>query len=395
MPSFDTILETAVAEKDIPGAVMLAKNKSGTFNFTKSIGLQSPLSDPSTPYNPSTVLELASMTKLVTSIASLQLVERGLVTLDQELASILPSFASQHILAGFDADGKPQLHKRQNPITLRYLLTHSAGAGYTFLSGNDLAEYRTRIQMRGLFEGATVDTRFDTPLLYEPGEGWAYSSSIDRAGQVIEKVSGLNLEEYLRTNVFEPLGISTGTFWPDKDISRESRAAITFRDPETGDVVEKPGAPSLVTGATECFGGQGLYMSSENYLKILYSILVDDGKLLTRETSKMMFVPQLTKKSKASLLHLMEDPSWAVGEFPRTNEYDWSFGGILVDGDSHEWRKRGTLIWGGAANLFWFIDREAGLCGVFGTQIYPAGDEKVRKVISAFEKEVYRLAASH
>ncbi|KAK6083679.1 beta-lactamase [Seiridium cupressi] len=361
---------------------MLAKNKSGTFNFAKSIGLQSPLSDPSTPYNPSTVLELASMTKLITSIAPLQLVERGLVTLNQDLASILPSFASQDILAGFDADGKPQLHKRQNPITLRYLLTHSAGAGYTLLPGNDLAEYRTRVQKRDLVEGATVDARFDTPLLYEPGEGWAYSSSIDRAGQVVEKVSGLNLEEYLRTNVFEPLGISTGMFWPDKNISRDSRAAVTFRDPETGYVVEKPGAPSLVTGATECFGGQGLYMSSEDYLKILYSILVDDGKLLL-------------VGRRASLLHLLEDPSWAVGEFPRTDEYDWSFGGILVDGDSHEWRQRGTLIWSGAANLFWFVDREAGLCGVFGTQVYPAGDEKVRKVIPAFEKRMYRLAESH
>lgn len=293
------------------------------------------------------------MTKLITSIAALQLVERGLVGLDQDISSLVPSFAAQKVLVKYSGDGEPLLEERRNPITLRHLLTHAAGAGYAFLPGSPLGDYRTKIQRRGLIEGATVDTRFDHPLVYQPGEGWAYSSSIDRAGQVVEKISGLTLEEYFRTNLFAPLGIRSGTFFPEAKVEREKRAAVTFRDEASGHVVEIPGQPTLVSGTTECFGGQGLYMSAEDYLKVLRSLLLDDGKLLGAETSKKMFEPQLGAKSKKDLLKDLEVPGTFVGNYPPTGEYDWGFGGAVVDGDSHGFRKKGALMWGGASNPFW------------------------------------------
>lgn len=86
-------------------------------------------------------------------------------------------------------------------------------------------------------------------------------------------------------------------------------------------------------------------------------LMVDAGKVLKKETAKMMFEPQLTKKSKMQLLEVMETPDWFVGDFPRTREYDWDLGGALIDGDSHDFRRQGALIWGGAANLFWVRTR--------------------------------------
>ncbi|ETS79418.1 hypothetical protein PFICI_09271 [Pestalotiopsis fici W106-1] len=398
MSSFERFLEKAIADQDIHGAAMVAKNKSGTLNYSKSVGLQSPLTDPSTPYSPSTIQELASMTKLLTTIAALQLVERGLVTLDEDVAASLPSLASQRILKGYDDydesnGGRPLLEPRRNPITLRQLLTHSAGAGYTFVPGSPLKRYQTKVLGRPLVQGATIDERFDQPLLYEPGEGWAYSSSIDRAGQLVEKISGTTLEAYFQTHIFAPLGIRTGTFWPDPSLD-DRRSAVSFRDAETGRAVQRPGATTLVSGTVECFGGQGVHMSTEDYMRVLASLLHDDGALLRPDTAALMFTPQLSRPSKRALLEAMEDPSWAVGHFPLTGEYDWGLGGILVDGHSHEFRKKGALMWGGAANLTWFIDREAGVCGVFGTQLYPPGDSKVNKLHEAFEKEVYELGAT-
>lgn len=392
---------------------MVATNKSGTLNYSKSVGLRSPLTDPSTPYTPSTVQELASMTKLLTTIAALQLVERGLVTLDEDVSAHLPSLASQPVFKGFvgdenDSDAvddrregaamvKPLLEPRRNPITLRQLLTHSAGAGYTFVPGSPLKRYQTQVLGRSsLVQGATVDERFDQPLLYQPGEGWAYGSSIDRAGQLVEKLAGATLESYFQMHIFAPLEITTGTFWPDAS-TIDKRSAVSFRDAATGRAVAQPPgqATTLVSGADECFGGQGVHMSTGDYAAVLASLLRDDGRLLRPATAALMFAPQLGPPSRRALELAMEDPSWAVGHFPPpAREYDWGLGGILVDGHSHPFRKRGALMWGGAANLTWFIDREAGVCGAFGTQLYPPGDAKVNKLHEAFEKEVYELGAA-
>ncbi|KAF7521183.1 hypothetical protein G7054_g12529 [Neopestalotiopsis clavispora] len=269
MTSFDRLLEIAIADQDIHGAAMVATNKSGTLNYSKSVGLRSPLTDPSTPYTPSTVQELASMTKLLTTIAALQLVERGLVTLDEDVSAHLPSLASQPVFKGFvdenegdDLDSKkdgvaivkPLLEPRKNPITLRQLLTHSAGAGYTFVPGSPLKRYQTQVLGRSsLVQGATVDERFDQPLLYQSGEGWAYGSSIDRAGQLVEKLAGATLEAYFQTHIFAPLGITTGTFWPDASMI-DQRSAVSFRDAATGGrarrrrVLRRPGRAHVDRG---------------------------------------------------------------------------------------------------------------------------------------------------
>ncbi|KAI1083996.1 beta-lactamase/transpeptidase-like protein [Whalleya microplaca] len=329
------------------------------------------------------------MTKLHTSVAVLQLVERGLITPDEDVSHLIPTFASQEVLDGFTDEGAPITHKRRNPITLRYLLTHSSGAGYTFISKGleKIAVWKKKPRNSG-----TIDEAFDLPLSFEPGEAYEYGSGIDRVGQVVEKLTGQTLEDYMRENIWKPLGLNSTTFFPERNPGiQERRVPMAWRSDATGPVVEKPGQPTLTTGLKEPFGGQGLFATMDDYVKVLYSLLVDDEKLLKRETTAKMFQPQLNPASKASLLEKMKTPEWAVGDFPLTDEYDWGIGGILIDGDKHDYRRNGTLIWSGAANLFWFIDRKAGVCGCFGTQVLPACDERIKPLIKAFEEEVYRI----
>lgn len=296
-------------------------------------------------YLEDTVLEIASLTKLVTVVAALQIVEKGLINLDDDVSKLIPSFAEQPVLDGFDADGEPLTHKRKNVITLRLLLSHSSGAGYTFRDPR-LVPYMAWAGKSPQGDG-TVDGNFDHPLSYEPGEGFLYSSSMDRVGQIIEQLSGQTLEDYTRDNIWKPLDITSASFW-DK-----TPPTMAVRPNPDDKIVLAPGIPTMTTGWKECSGGQGLFMNMKDYIKILFSLMVDDEELLTKQTSALLFQPSLGPTSKKRLLELMKTPDWAVGDFPDTGEYDWSLGGLLIDGDSHEFRKRNAVIWSGATNSFW------------------------------------------
>ncbi|KAI1139509.1 beta-lactamase family protein [Hypoxylon sp. FL0543] len=385
MATFEDQVANALESGFAPGVVAIAKDKEGNLNYSKSFSRKD-----GPEYNEDTVMGLASMSKLVTSIAALQVVERGLITLDDDVTPFLPTLAKQGVLTGFADNGEPITRKRQNPITLRQLLTHSAGLGYTFLH-EPLAKVAAWKKLPD--PSATVEEAFDLPLLYEPGEDFMYSASIDWAGKLVEKLTGQNLEDYVRQNIFEPLGMESTTFFPwNRPEIQARRVPMTYREDPAGPVVEKAGEPWFSDGKKEPFGGQGLFSSMRDYIKVLHSLLVDDEKLLKKETAALMFQPHLSPKSKAALLEMMKEPVWLVGDFPITNEYDWGLGGILVDGDKHEYRRKGTLIWSGAANLYWFIDRAAGLCGVFGTQVLPPFDDRIKPLIKAFEDKVYGKA---
>ncbi|KAI1075341.1 beta-lactamase family protein [Whalleya microplaca] len=385
MTSIDDLLQSAVNDGTAPGLVVIAGDKNGKVTYSKAFSREG-----GTPYNLDSVMMTASMTKFPTSIAALQLVEKGLITLDEDVSPLIPSFAKQGILISVSDDGTPTVRERQNPITLRRLISHSAGAGYSFMD-EGLTKIRAA-QKKGPF-GSSVDESFDLPLLYEPGEGWAYSTSIDRAGQIVEKLSGLTLDEYMRRNIWEPLGADSSTFFPDQhpDISAR-KVPMAFRDDPEGPAVEKPGAPTVATGAKASFGGHGLFGSMSDYFKMVHSLLVDDEKLLKKETTALMFQPQLTPASKEALHKFMETPEMKVMFPSPPNDRDYGLSGLLIVGDNHEYWRKGALMWGGAANLNWFIDRSAGVCGVFGAQVMPSSDPRMRSLINAFQADVYRKA---
>ncbi|GKT40232.1 acyltransferase LovD [Colletotrichum spaethianum] len=387
MGPFEANIDTAVRNRDIPGVMLYAKDYSdsadqkGNFQYSHILGDNLTNQKPLAADN---ILTLASVTKLFTTIAALQLVESGILSLDDDVSGKLPALAEKPVLIGFTESGSPIEVPRKNPITLRQLLTHSAGNSYDFLS-DAIREWQSFHGIKPT-HGSTVEERFGYPLIYEPGKDWAYSSSLDWTGKLIETVTGKSLEQYLRQKVWDPVGASSFTF--DVEAVRPQLWAMNTRDGDTGEVILYRGR-DLNQGVTDCLGGQGSYGSAPDVMRVLHSLLVDDGKLLSPRMSAEMFKPQLSFEAKKSLLKAMEEPEWAVGHFPVTHEYDWGLGGLLVDGHSHSNRQNGTLMWSGASNIFWWIDRQSGLCGLFVTQMLPAAEDRLRPYIKAFEDEMY------
>ncbi|KAL9949974.1 hypothetical protein ACHAQF_000225 [Verticillium nonalfalfae] len=389
MASFDEYISVGVRDGILPGAILYAIDKSGKFNYSNILSPKLPSHIPQ--LEPSSTLWLASATKLITTIGILQLVELGVVTLDEDVSSHIPILASQQVLTGFpspDRKAQPTFAPRANPITLRLLLTHSAGTTYNFLSP-DIQRWQSLHKIPPL-SGANVDERFAFPLLYQPGEGFSYGSAVDWAGRVLESLTGTSLQAYLDRHVFAPLGLTSFTFREARVLDDGSLWPLSVRDLATGTAHRYTG-PHLNGGLdpAAALGGQGLYGRLDEYLEILRSLLVDDGKLLRPATAAQMFRPQLGGAARAALDREMEDPSWAVGDFPATGEYDWGLGGLLIDGHAHRHRRKGALMWSGAANIFWWIDREAGVAGLFGTQIMPAAEPITEQYIKAFEDEMY------
>ncbi|KAH8906861.1 beta-lactamase/transpeptidase-like protein [Coniochaeta sp. PMI_546] len=395
LQNFEVVIDQAIRDGAIPGVVLFARDKSGKLDYLHAAG-QSSLSPPH-PMTPSTIFTLASVSKLLTTIALLQLVERNLLTLDEDIAPHLPDLAAQPVLSATTNLPIP----RTRPITPRNLLTHTSGLTYPFLSPALAAIKSSTTGSPDPFFGPTLAKRYTYPLLSQPSTAFQVGPGLDFAGALIEALTGVDLDTYFGQHILAPLGIrhEDMTFFPHRvaglvDSPRFARVCV--RDPATGELGQDEATGSRgYLGSEEAFGGEGVYASVEAYGEVLTSLLRGDGRLLMPETVSGvgMFEPQLSRFGagvKGGLLRRLEDPGWVVGTVPPTGEYDWGLGGLVVDGDGHGWRRRGMMFWGGMFNMVWFIDREAGVCGVFGTQVLPVRDLLVNRLHEQFEEAVYK-----
>ncbi|KIW17904.1 hypothetical protein PV08_05099 [Exophiala spinifera] len=393
---FSETLRAAVApgpDRKLPGAVVMAADASGReIIYAQAEGQTSVDPENAKPMSIDTTFWIASCTKLATSIAALQAVERGLLDLDADVSKILPEWKEPDILTGFSDAGEPQLKKATKKITLRQLLTHSSGMGYDFLSPL-LAQWR---QFQGEPSGPSgepITKRLLLPLIYEPGEGWSYSIAIDWIGKMIERANGnIRLGDYLKRHIWEPLGMtSTGFRVPENDQIARNLCPTTERKP-TGELV--PSAPYNHPDPVDDLGGGGLYSSAADYIKILISLLKNDGTLLKPDSVKMMFEPQL-----ADPKHLLEQTQHPIaGPIFRngveSESWNSGLGGILTTVDVPGVCKKGTLSWGGLPNLFWWIDPAAGNCGIYASQLLPPGDPTSVALSVEFRKEIYSRCTS-
>jgi CubicO group peptidase (beta-lactamase class C family) len=273
----------------------------------------------------------------------------------------------------------------------RHLLTHASGLCYDAAHPDLIKIAQKKGKVPGT--GDTIKERFTYPLIFEPGTNWIYGPGIDWAGKLVERVTGQTLEEHMKKNIFQPLGITSITFFPYANPSLKDKVpALTTRGPDGKLVLHTE--PFINTGSKDCFGGHGGYGTMSDYLKVQRSLLANDGKLLHPSTVDMMFMPQLSPESKAGLATFRRSPygAMAIGEQDPAIEADWGIGGILFLQDDRGRRKKGTLNWGGMANCFWTIDREADLALTFGTQVLPPGDPATSETITAVERGVYEMA---
>ena len=188
----------------------------------------------------------------------------------------------------------------------RLLITHSAGLSYDIFNPV-LQKWRaSRGEKPG--HGKTVFEKYGTPLTYPPGEKWEYSCALDWAGKIVERISGQSLGEYFEAHIWKPLGITDMTFFMRDHAELRKRATATYVRPEVGAKLVPDPYPDPTRDATDCAGGGGLFSSLPDYLKVLQSILNDDGKLLQSETIDDMFSPQLGEGSKKAMNEMLSMP---------------------------------------------------------------------------------------
>jgi CubicO group peptidase (beta-lactamase class C family) len=381
----DKALTEAVNSGRVPGVVALAANDKGTI-YSGAFGKRSLAQ--AQPMTVDSVFWIASMTKAVTTAAAMQMVEQGKLKLDQPASEILPDLASAQVLEGFDAGGKPQLRPVKRPVTLRQLLTHTAGYTYDIWNENT-GRYEKQANLPGLI--TCKDDALKTPLAFDPGERWEYGINIDFAGKMVEKVSGQRLEGYFHDHVFGPLGMADTSFKLSPS-QRERLVAMHARD---ADGSLKPIEFEMPQEPEFFMGGGGLYSTGPDYLKFVRMFLNKgslDGKTLLRpETVAMMGQNQIGDANVVVLKTVMPDSSLDAEFFPGMVK-KWGLGFMINTETAPTGRSAGSLAWAGLANTYYWIDPDKNIAGVILMQLLPFADPLALQTFAEFETGLYKVA---
>ncbi|CAI7642030.1 unnamed protein product [Penicillium palitans] len=382
----DASFQSAIDAGKINGAVVCATDAEGHFVYNKASGERTLLSGEKKPQQLDDVLYTASATKLFTTIAALQCVEDGLLTLDGDLSSIAPELAAKHVLTGFADDGSPQLDPPARPITLEMLLTHTSGTTYFFLNPM-IAKWRAQLGNSENKDPRPVEDLFNYPLSFQPGTGWMYGPGLDWAGRIVERVTGGTLSEFMQKR------ISDAQFYP---VTREDlRARLVDLNPSDpgalGSAVLGGGGDMNLRGRGD-FGGHGLFLPGLDFVKVLRSLLANDGKLLNAATVDNMFQQHLGPEAAASHKAALAGPigpSFRVGT-DLESKVGHGLGGLLTLEDVDGWYGERTLTWGGGLTLAWFIDRKNNLCGVGAIQAaLPVDGDLMAELKQTFRRDIY------
>jgi methyl acetate hydrolase len=373
-------LRRAADSGDVPGVVAAAATADGVI-FEGGYGKRSLATGE--PMTADTVVWIASMTKAVTGACAMQQVERGKLSLDEDIATVLPELGRVQVLEGFDAAGKPRLRAPKRAITLRHLLTHTAGYAYDMWNA-DMARYMEVTGTPGII--SCQNAALSLPLVADPGEKWEYGISIDWAGKAVEAVSGQKLDRYMQENLLGPLGMSDTAF-KIGEAQRKRLAKIHARTPD-GFVVtdtELPQDPEFH------MGGGGLYSTVGDYLKFLQMMLhggtFNGAQVLRPETVAMMSQNAMgdlvCRAMKTVNPSLSNDVDFVAG-------MKWGLSFLINPQPLPTGRSAGSLAWAGLANSYYWIDPVRKVAGVYATQILPFFDAKAVAACEAFERGVYQ-----
>jgi CubicO group peptidase (beta-lactamase class C family) len=332
---------------------------------------------------PDSIFQIASMTKAITSVAAMQLVERGKLKLDEPVARHLPELGKLDVIQGFEPNGKPILRPAMKPITLRHLLTHTSGFAYPTWSEE---MFRYTQATAPLPPGVVAPL---VPLVFEPGTRWQYGYSADWTGRLVETVSGLNLEQYFQRNILGPLGMTDTTFiFP---AAKFDRLVSQSRRQNGGPLQEVrrtlPAKPPAFNG------GGGLTSTAPDYIKFMQMILrygrggVRD-EILTAKSVEMMSVNQIGDLGAGKLKSFQPDLSSDVDVQPGEVE-KWGLGFLINQVAYPGGRSAGSLAWAGVYNTFYWIDPSRGICAVIMMQFLPFVDKEAVGLLGDFERSVY------
>jgi len=381
--SADEVLEGGVDAGDVPGVIAMATTPGGTI-YEGAFGKRA--LDQDTAMSLDTVVWIASMTKALTGTAAMQQVEQGKLSLDTPAAKIYPPLDEIRVLTGWDSNGKPITRKPKRPITLRHLLTHTAGFAYE-LWNTDIQQYQKVMDLPGI--GACKNDSLKMPLMFDPGDRWEYGINIDFAGKMVETVSGQRLGEYFQENLFGPLGMDSTGFKITPDM-RARLAKVHQRSPEG---VLAPIEFEMTQEPEFEMGGGGIYSTTGDYLEFV-RMMLNRGKgngnqILNPETVALMSRNAMGN-NRVTMLKTAIPPLTNDAEFFPGMVKSWGLSFMINDHEAPTGRSRGSLAWAGLANTYYWIDQRQGVAGVYMTQVLPFADAKALPLFYAFEKSVYQ-----
>ena len=378
----DQVLRQKCEAKEIPGVVAMAATGNEAI-YQGAFGKRDLSKDD--PMTADSVFWIASMTKAITTAAGMQLVEQGKLSLDEPIGKVLLDLASPQVLEGFDAKGEPKLRPAKKPITLRHLMTHTAGFCYHLWNG-DMVSYLEKTGTPDIT--SCKNAALKTPIMSDPGTRWEYGTNIDFVGKAIEAVSGKRLDAYLRDHMFTPLGMSD-TGFKLGDAQRKRLVGMHARGAD-GTLASMPF--ELEQDPEFHMGGGGLYGTAGDYIKFTQMIL-NKGKgngnqVLKPETVAMMGQNHV---GELSMTKLTSAVAWATNDvdlYPGM-EKKWGLSFMINTAKTPEGRSAGSLAWAGLANTYFWIDPARNVSGVILMQLLPFVDQKCLEAYAGFERGIY------
>ncbi len=381
----DKVLASAVNGDKIAGLVAAAADEHGVI-YQSAFGRRN-VALPAR-MTPDSVFRIASMTKAITAAAAMQMTEQGKLSLDQPAKEILPFLADTKVLLGFDAHDNPIMRAPRAEITLRNLLTHTAGFVYDTWNA-EMNRYARITDLPAARTGKLA--ALTAPLNFDPGERWEYGINIDIAGRMVEVVSGLDLETYMQRHIFGPLGMVDTSYnqrpeWDNRLTAVHARQADGSLEP----MAMPPGAN---TDREFYPGGGGLFSTASDYLRFLQALMhggeLDGNRILKPETVALMgqnHMGALTVQPLPTQIPALSNP---VDLFPGM-EKKWGLSFLINTEAGPAGRSAGSLAWAGLNNTYYWLDPVKKVAGVFMTQTLPFADHTVLEALDAFEGAVYQ-----
>lgn len=380
----DKALSEAVSGGRIAGLVAMAADARGVA-YESALGQRS--IDQPQPMTTDSVFRIASMTKAITAAAAMQMTEQGKLSLDQPAREVLPFLAETKVLDGFDTDGRPVLRTPRGQITLRNLLTHTAGFVYDTWN-EDLYRYAQIMDLPATRTGRLAS--LTAPLGFDPGTRWEYGINIDIAGRMVEVASGMDLEAYLQRHVFGPLGMADTSF-----IERPSASArLATLHARQADQTLKPLDVPAQSEEREFFpGGGGLFSTAPDYMRFLRALMndgeLDGARILRPETVALMGQNHMGALDVQPMRSQIPRLSNHVELFPGMAK-KWGLSFLINTTEGPAGRSAGSLAWAGLNNTYYWLDPARKVAGVLMTQVLPFADPLVLSALDGFEAAVYQ-----
>jgi CubicO group peptidase (beta-lactamase class C family) len=350
-------LQTYIDKQQLAGLVTLAARHGEVVEY-KAYGYQDLASK--TPMRLDTIVRIFSMTKPIAGTAMMMLYEEGKWKPSDPIAKYIPEFANLKVYAGDDKDGKPMYVAPNHPPTIGELMSHNAGFTYGLFGQSPVdKQYQAANPLGQPSLQAFIDTMAKLPLLYQPGEKWVYSVSVDIQGYLVQKLSGKTFPDFLRERIFEPLGMKdTGFFVPEEKLSRVS--TIYSWNPQSNSLAAQPRDPNITKMPGLPSGGGGLYSTAADYFRwaqmIANSGELNGVRLLKPSTVALMRTNKLndvTLNSKSGIgfarfvLGAGISPAQGFG-------YDFA---VVQDPAALKTPAgKGSFWWWGIANTWFWID---------------------------------------